>query len=255
MENQDLTTATRLREYIAFMLPWAHGHQRTALGDSVAALIEHQTACQAHLARYCGQPEAAVKRRARVLHTERLAPRLGAEAVLFQAIQQRPRHGTVRWAMAWTSADNPHCLVVARSVGRRAVPMYGRAYEAGVLKGRRQRYALAVRRRAVGRVRQAGGNRRVMVPAARGCADGALCSWLHEWGMAFIMRVHAGPHVYVQGQWRQWGQRKLRRHERHRSLGALPDWERCPQALWGSKRRARDRHGNWGSGPVVAQRP
>ena len=68
MENPDLTTATRLREYIAFMLPWAHGHQLKAIGDYVAAIIEQQTACQAQLARYFGKQEAAVKRLSRLLH-------------------------------------------------------------------------------------------------------------------------------------------------------------------------------------------
>jgi hypothetical protein len=45
---------TRLSDYIAFLLPWAHGHQLKAIGDFVAAIIEQQTACQAQLARYCG---------------------------------------------------------------------------------------------------------------------------------------------------------------------------------------------------------
>lgn len=76
MENQDLSTATRLRAYIAFMLPWAHGHQLTAIGDYVAAIVEQQTACQAQLARYFGNHEAAVKRLSRLLHNERLDPRL-----------------------------------------------------------------------------------------------------------------------------------------------------------------------------------
>ena len=76
MENQALTTATRLRESIAFMLPWAHGHQLKAMRDYVAAIIEHQTACQAQWARYCGNQEAAVKRLSRLLHNERLDPRL-----------------------------------------------------------------------------------------------------------------------------------------------------------------------------------
>ena len=31
---------TRLREYIAFMLPWAHGHQLKSIADYVAAIIE-----------------------------------------------------------------------------------------------------------------------------------------------------------------------------------------------------------------------
>ena len=73
---------TRLRDYIAFLLPWAHGHQLKAIGDFVAAIIAQQTACQAQLARYCGNQEAAVKRVARLLHHERLDPRLLADAVL-----------------------------------------------------------------------------------------------------------------------------------------------------------------------------
>ena len=255
MENQALTTATRLREYIAFMLPWAHGHQLKAIGDYVAAIIEHQTACQAQLARYFGNQEAAVKRLSRLLHNARLDPRLLADAVLLQAIHQLPRHGKVRLAIDWTMEDNQHLLVVSLIVGRRAVPMYWRAYDAGVLKGRMKRYELAVIRRAVGRVIQAVGKRRVMVTADRGFADVALFSLLNELGMAFIIRVKAGTHVYVQGQWRKLGQLKFRRHERYRSFGALPYCERCPQALWVSKSRARDRNGNWGIGHLVANRP
>jgi len=79
---------TRLSDYIAFLLPWAHGHQRKAIGDFVAAIMEQQTACQAQLARYCGQQEAAVKRLSRLLHNERLDPRLLADAVLLQALHQ-----------------------------------------------------------------------------------------------------------------------------------------------------------------------
>ena len=73
---------TRLSDSIAFMLPWAHGHQRKAIGDVVAAIIAQQTACQAQLARYFGNQEAAVKRVSRLLHHARLAPRLLADAVL-----------------------------------------------------------------------------------------------------------------------------------------------------------------------------
>lgn len=76
------TLPTRLRDYIAFLLPWAHGHQLKAIGDFVAAIIEQHPACQAQLARYFGKQEAAVKRVSRLLHNERLAPRLLADAVL-----------------------------------------------------------------------------------------------------------------------------------------------------------------------------
>ena len=143
---------TRLRDYIAFVLPWAHGHQLKAISDFVAAIIANQTACQAQLARSFGNQEAAVKRLSRLLHNERLDPKLLADAVLLQALHQRPTQGKIRLAIDWTIEDHQHLLVVSLVVGRRAVPIYWRAYDASVLKGRIQRYELAVIRRAVGRV-------------------------------------------------------------------------------------------------------
>src|SRR5262245_41507535 len=255
MENPDLTTATRLREYIAFMLPWAHGHQLKAIGDYVAAIIEQQTACQAQLARYFGNQEAAMKRLSRLLHNERLDPRLLADAVLLQAIHQLPKHGKVRLAIDWTIEDTQHLLVVSLIVGRRAVPIYWRAYDASVLKGRMKRYELAVIRRAVGRVVQAVGTRRVVVTADRGFADVALFTLLSQWGVTFIIRVKAGTHVAFQGKWGTLGQLRFRGHERHRSFGALPYCESCPQRLWVSKSRARDAKGNWGIWHLVSNRP
>ena len=58
--------------------------------------------------------------------------------------------------------------MVSLIVGRRAVPIYWRAYDTSVLKGRMKRYELAVIRRAVGRVAQAVGKHRVIVTADRG---------------------------------------------------------------------------------------
>jgi len=197
---------TRLRDYIAFLLPWAHGHQRKAIGDFVAAIIEQQTACQAQLARYFGKQEAAVKRFSRLLHHERLDPRLLADAVLLQARHQLPKHGTVRLAVDWTIEADQHVLVVSLVVGRRAVPIYWCAYDASVFKGRMKRYELAVIRRAVGRVAKAVGKRRVLVTADRGCADVALLTFLSQLGITCIIRVQAGPHVYFQGKWSTLGQ-------------------------------------------------
>jgi len=67
--------------------------------------------------------------------------------------------------MDWTIAVDQHLLVVSLIVGRRAVPMSWCASDASVLQGRLKRYALAVIRRAVGRVAQAVGKRRVIVTA------------------------------------------------------------------------------------------
>jgi Transposase DDE domain len=245
---------TRLRDYIAFLLPWAHGHQLKAIGDFVAAIIEQQTACQAQLARHCGKQEAAVKRLARLRHNERLEPRLLADAVLLQALHQLPQHGKVRLAIDWTIEADQHLRVVSLVVGRRAVPIYWRAYDASVLKGRMKRYELAVIRRAVGRVAQAVGKRRVIVTADRGFADVALFPLLSQLGVAFIIRVKAGTHVYFRGKWRTLGPWRFRGHERHRSFGALPYCESCPQRLGVSKSRARDAQGNWGMWHVVSNR-
>jgi hypothetical protein len=56
MEAQDSAT-TRLNEYIGYMLPWAHGHQRKAIRDFVGAIIAQQTGCQAQLARHFGNQD------------------------------------------------------------------------------------------------------------------------------------------------------------------------------------------------------
>ena len=239
---------TRLSDYIAFLLPWAHGHQRKAIGDFVAAIIEQQTACQAQLARYFGNQEAAVKRLARLLHNERLDPRLLADAVLLQALHQLPKHGKVRLAIDWTIEADQHLLVVSLVMGRRAVPIYWRAYDTSVLKGRMKRYELAV-------IAQAVGKRRVIVTADRGFADVALFTLLSQLGVTFIIRVQAGTHVSFQGKWRKLGQLQFRGNERHRSFGALPYCESCPQCLWVSKSRARDAKGHWGIWHLVSNRP
>jgi hypothetical protein len=121
------------------MLPWAHGHQRKAIRDFVQALIDQQTGCQAQLARGCGNQEAAAKRLSRLWHNERLEPRHLADAVLLQALVQLPTSGPVRLAIDWTIEGQPHRLVVSLLTGRRAVPIYWRAYDAAVLKGRMKR--------------------------------------------------------------------------------------------------------------------
>jgi hypothetical protein len=75
----------------------------------------------------------------RLLHNARLEPRHLADAVLLQALIQLPAHGPIRRAIDWTIAGHQHLLVVSLIVGRRAVPIYGRAYDAAVLKGRMKR--------------------------------------------------------------------------------------------------------------------
>ena len=139
---------TRLREYIRALLPWAHGHQLNALTTFVAAIFDKQTGCQAALARTLGNQEAAARRLSRLIHNERLRPQDLAEAVCRQALAQVPRSGRVRLTIDSTSEADQHLLVVSLVGGRRAVPIYWRAYDQRVLKGRMSRYELAVIKRA-----------------------------------------------------------------------------------------------------------
>ena len=254
MQPQDSAT-TRLDDYIVEMLPWAHGHQRKAIRDFVQAIIDQQTGCQAQLARSFGNQEAAAKRLSRLLHNTRLEPRHLADAVLLQALVQLPAHGPVRLAIDWTIEGYQHLLVVSLVVGRRAIPIYWRAYDAAVLKGRMQRYELAVIRRAVTRVLRKVGARRVRVTADRGFADVALFSLLAELGVAFIIRVKGSTKVWLDGTWQQLSTLRFPGNTCRRALGRLDYCARSPQALWVTMSRKRDAHGKWGIWYLVANRP
>jgi hypothetical protein len=246
---------TRLDEYIVSLLPWAHGHQRKAIGDFVRAIIDEQTGGQAQLARRFGNQEAATKRLSRLRHNERLEPRHLADAVLLQALVELPAHGPVRLAIDWTIEGPQHLLVVSRIMGRRAVPIYWRAYDAAVLKGRMKRYEQAVLRRAITRVIHKVGRRRVRVVADRGFADVALFTLLAEVGVAFGIRVKRSTQVQIDGRWQQLSTRRFPGNTRRCALGRLLYCARSPRGLWVTMSRKRDVQGKWGYWYLVANRP
>jgi hypothetical protein len=254
MRSPDSAT-TRLDDYIVHMLPWAHGQQRKAIRDFVRALIDQQTGCQAQLARRFGKQEAAVKRLSRLLHNERLEPRHLADAVLLQALVQLPAHGPVRLAIDWTVEGHQHLLVVSLVVGRRAVPLYWRAYDAAVLKGRMQRYELAVIRRALTWVIRTAGARRIRVTADRGFADVMLFGMLAALGVAFVIRVKRSTKVQINGTCHRLSTLRFPGNTRRRALGRLLYYVRRPQPLWVTMSRKRDATGQWGIWYLVANRP
>ena len=254
MRSPDSAT-TRLNDYIAHMLPWAHGHQRKAIRDFVQAIIDQQTGCQAQLARSFGNQEAAAKRLSRLLHNTRLEPRHLADAVLLQALVQLPAHGPVRLASDWTIEGQQHLLVVSLLVGRRAGPIYGRAYDAAVLKGRMQRYERTVIRRALTWVIRQVGRRRVRVTADRGFADVALFTLLTDLGVAFVIRVKKRTKICIAGVWQPLATLRFPGNTRRRPLGRLRYCAGNPQPWWVTMSRKRDRHGKWGLWYVVANRP
>jgi hypothetical protein len=254
MTNQDSET-TRLAEYIANVLPWAHGHQLKGITTFVGAILEHQTGTQAELVRGLGNQEAAVKRLSRLLHNERLAPHRLADAVLAQALRQLPPKGKVRLALDWTIEGSHHLLVASLVTGGRAVPIYWRAYDQTVLKGRMRRYETAVIRRVMTRVQQAIGRRRLLVTADRGFADVALVDVLTEVGGEFIIRVKGTTKVCVQGQWRPLHTLPFVGNARQRNLGRLAYCESAPHRLWMTLSRARNAKGKWEIWYLISQRP
>ena len=244
MTHHDSET-TRLMDYIAEVLSWAHGHQLKGITTFVGAIIEKQTGTQAELARGLGNQEAAVKRLSRLLHNERLAPHRLADAVLAQALRQLPPKGKVRLAIDWTIEGSQHLLVVSLVTGGRAVPIYWRAYAATVLKGRMRRYETAVIRRAITRVQREIGQRRLIVTADRGFADVALVDVLTALGVEFILRVKGTTKVCVQGQWRKLTTLGFAGNTRLRTLGRLAYCESAPHRLWVTLSRAREAKGQW----------
>jgi hypothetical protein len=79
------------------MLPETHGHQRKAFRDFVAALLVVRTCCQATLARYFPNFEAANWRLTRWLHN----PRLELQA------QARARHKKGHWEYWHVVSNRP----------------------------------------------------------------------------------------------------------------------------------------------------
>ncbi len=253
MTHQDAET-TRLAEYIATVLPWAHGHQLKGITTFVGAIIQKQSGTQAELARGLGNQEASVKRLSRLLHNERLAPHRLADAVLEQALRQVPPTGTVRLALDWTSEGSQHLLVVSLLTGGRGVPIYWRAYDATVLKGRMRRYEIAVIRRAVTRVQRASGRRRVLLTADRGFADVALVDVLTELGVPFIIRVKGSTKVAWQGRWRALSGVPFVGHARQRNLGRVAYCQSLPHRLWVTLSRVRTAKGAWEVWYLIANR-
>ena len=245
----------RLADYIKELLPWAHGHQRKAITTFVAAIIDQQTGCQAALARTQGNQEAAVKRLSRLLHNERLKPKDFAEWLCRQALRQVPGTGRVRFALDWTSEDHQHLLVVSLVVGRRALPIFWRAYDQTVLKGRMKRYELAVIKRAFTLIFQYIAPPRVRLTADRGFADVALFALLDTLGIRYIIRVKGSVKVELHGQWGKLNTLRFAGNARRRNLGRIRYCESSPQRLWITLSRARDKKGHWGIWYLVSNRP
>jgi len=235
---------TRVEEFIKQMLPWAHGHQIKAITKFVLAIIEKQTGCQAELARTQGNQEAATKQLSRLIHNPRLKPKDFAKWLCLQVLaNQVPRSGKVRLAIDWTSEDDQHLLVISLIVGRRALPIFWRAYSQSALKGRTKRYELAVIKSAFKLIFQYVKPGRIRLSADRGFPDDDLFALLDELDIDYIIRVKGSVKVFYRERWVKLNTIRFEGNARRRSFGWLYYCEKSPRQLWITMSRARNKKG------------
>lgn len=234
---------TELQEFIKKMMPWAHGHQIKAITKFVLAIIAKQTGNQAELARGQGNQEAAAKQLSRLLHNPRLKPKDFAEWLCRQALAQVPRTGKVRLTIDWTTEDKQHLLVISLVVGRRALPIYWRAYAQDVLKGRMKRYEQAVIKRACKLILQYVAPRRIRLTADRGFPDDDLFALLEQLQINFVIRVKGCVKVFYGAQWVKLNTLGFVGNGRRRNLGRRYYCEQSPRQLWLTMSRARNKKG------------
>lgn len=237
------------------MLPAAHGHQQKAVFDFVTALISVQSCCQAKLARFFGNQEAALKRLARFLRNERLDMQQLALSTARAIVSQLPLSGPVRIAIDWTIEDKQHLLVASLMVGRRAVPLFWRAYAEQELKDRRSSYEREFVRTLVRELLFDVSVRRLIVTADRGFADVEFFDLLNDLGVSFVIRCKGSVKVLCEDGWRKLHSLRLKGNTRRRRLGRLFYCESDPRRQYVTQCRARDREGRWGIWHLVSNRP
>lgn len=253
MNQSSLTT--RLGEYISLVLPGAHGHQQKAVSDFVRALVSVQTCCQAALARFFDNFEAASKRLSRLLHNARLVPDELARSHARALVARLPPEGAIRLSLDWTTEGAQHLLVASLRVGRRAVPVYWRAYHDAELKERMSLYQREFVRRLFNDLLGEVERRRFVLTADRWFADVDLLDLLDELGVAYVIRTKSSYKVRVEAGWRELGSLGWRGNQRRRAWGRVWYCEGDPRHVYLTQARARDEKGRWGVWHLLSNRP
>jgi len=252
MTQHSLTT--RLGEYISLILPDAHGHQQKAICDFVLALLSVRTCCQASLARFFDNFEAASKRLSRLIHNARLETEELARSHARALIARLPAEGGVRLALDWTIEDSQHLLVASLRVGRRGVPLYWRAYRDTDLKARMSLYEREFVRALFLDVLSNVAGRRLILTADRWFADVDLLDLLNELGISYVIRTKSNYKVQVEGRWRRLDALKWRTNQRRRAWGRVWYVEGDPRHVYLTQARARDKQGRWGIWHLLSNR-
>jgi Transposase DDE domain len=252
MTRHSLTT--RLGQYISRVLPAAHGHQQKAVADFVLALVSVRSCCQATLARFFDNFEAASKRLSRLLHNARLAPEELARSHARALVEQLPPTGPVRLSLDWTTEESQHLLVASVRVGGRALPVYWRAYRDTELRERMSLYERGFVRSLFAEVLAEVERRRLILTADRWFADVDLLDLLEELGVSYIIRTKSSYHVRVADRWRRLDSLGWRGNQRRRAWGRVWYCEGDPRRVFLAQARARDAKGRWGVWHLLSNR-
>jgi hypothetical protein len=222
--------------------------------DFVLAVIMVQSCCQAGLARFFDNFEAASKRLSRFIHNARLETEELARAHARALIARLPAEGGVRLALDWTIEDRQHLLVASLNIGRRAVPLYWRAYEDADLKARMSHYEREFVRALFDELLCGVSRRRFVLTADRWFADVNWLDLLDDLGVAYVIRTKSSYHVRVEGRWRRLDALKWRTNQRRRAWGRVWYVEGDPRHLFLVQARARDKQGRWGIWRLLSNR-
>src|SRR5215210_418847 len=253
MNQSSLTT--RLGEYISLVLPDAHGHQQKAVSDFVLALISARSCCQAALARFFDNFEAASRRLTRLLHNSRLSPDESARSHARALCARLPATGAVRLSLDWTTEEAQHLLVASLRVGGRALPLYWRSYHDTELKARMSLYEREFVRALFDELLVGVARRRFILTADRWFADVDLLDLLEEMGVSYVIRTKSNYKVRVEQRWCRLDSLGWRGNQRRRAWGRVWYTETDPRRVYLAQARARDTKGRWGVWHLLSNRP
>jgi hypothetical protein len=140
-------------------------------------------------------------------------------------------------------------------VGRRAVPLYWRAYHDSELAERMTLYEREFLRLLFSEVLRGVSRRRFLLTADRWFADVDLFDLLDELGVSFVIRTKSNYKARVGDAWRRLDSLPWRGNQRRRAWGRLWYSETDPRFLFLAQARARDQKGRWGVWHLLSNRP
>lgn len=218
------------------------------------ALVSARSCCQATLARFFDNFEAASKRLSRLLHNARLETEEVARSHARALVGWLPLTGLVRLSLDWTTEDFQHLLVASVRVGGRALPLYWRAYHDTELKERMSLYEREFVRALFAEVLRGVARRRFILTADRWFADVHLLDLLDEMGISYVIRTKSNYHVRVADRWRRLDSLGWRGNQRRRAWGRVWYCEGDPRRVFLVQARARDAKGKWGVWHLLSNR-